>query len=237
MATDQYGRIIRRGPRPEIPVYEAPVYSMSSYYTHSPSFGRRMRNAWYGFSNFIAGIGNWFARSMENISYYAAIIAGIAGVIALLIWVFGIFASEGIFFGILAIIGAVIMGYIGAIGIGIGVWVLAMALMIVRFLFWNGWTFLLGIAVVLAITLYTDRTPDNSYNETVIETIEPDTMGTYRCTASVLNIRQIPSRSGKVIGTLKRNQRVTVIRIDGDFAMISFGNKEGYVAFNYLQKE
>lgn len=237
MATDQYGRIIRRGPRPEIPVYEAPIYSTTSYYTHSPSFGRRMRNVWYGFSNFIAGIGNWFARSMEDISYYAAILAGIAGVITLLIWVFGIFASEGIFFGILAIIGAVIMGYIGAIGIGIGVWVLAMALMIVRFVFWNGWTFLLGIAVVLAITLYSDKTPDNTYDKTVIETVTPSTMETYRCTASVLNIRQIPSRSGKVIGTLKRNQRVSVIRTEGDFAMISVGNKEGYVALKYLQKE
>lgn len=237
MAVDQYGRIIRRGPRPEIPVYEAPIYSTTSYYSYSPSFGRRMRNAWYGFSNFIAGIGNWFARNMENISYYAAIAASIVGVLALLIWVIGIFASEGIFFGILAIIGAVIMGYIGAIGLGIGVWILAMALQVVRFIFWNGWTFLLGIAVAVAVTLYIDRTPDYSYDYTPVETVAPSVTGTYRCTASVLNVRQTPSRNGKVIGTLKRNQRVTVIRTEGDFAVIGFGGKEGYAALKYLQKE
>lgn len=236
MAVDQYGRIIRRGPRPEIPVYEAPSHSFSSGY-RSNSFADRIRNLWYGFSNFIVDIGNWIARNMENISTGAAGIVGIGGVIALLIWVISIFSEEGIFFGILAIIGAVIIGYIGAIGLGIGIFLLSLALQVVRFVFWNGWTFLLGIAVASAIIIYNNNTPDYSYDYTPVETVAPSVTGTYRCTASVLNVRQSPSRSGKVIGTLKRNQRVTVIRTEGDFALIGFGGQEGYASLKYLQKE
>lgn len=236
MAVDQYGRIIRRGPRPEIPVYEAPTYSTTSY-SYSPSFGQRMRNVWYGFSNFIIGIGNWFARNLENISTGATAIVGIGGIIALLIWVITIFANEGIFFGILAIIGAIIIGYIGTIGLGIGIFLLSLALQIIRFIFWNGWTFLLAIAVTLTIVINNNNTPTTPTEISPVETVTSSDMGTYRCTASVLNVRQTPSKTGKVIGTLTRNQRATVIRTEGNFAVIEFNGQKGYVSLDYMRKE
>lgn len=52
--------------------------------------------------------------------------------------------------------------------------------------------------------------------------------------ATTLNIRSIASTKGKIIGTVKKNQTVTVLQKTGSWYKIQFGSKTGYVAAQYL---
>ncbi|RFU60126.1 SpoIID/LytB domain-containing protein [Bacillus sp. V59.32b] len=49
-----------------------------------------------------------------------------------------------------------------------------------------------------------------------------------------LNVRATASTSGKLLGSLKKNQRVTVLSKSGSWYKIQFGKSTGYVHVNYL---
>jgi stage II sporulation protein D len=52
--------------------------------------------------------------------------------------------------------------------------------------------------------------------------------------ATTLNIRSTASTKGKIIGTVKKNQTVTVLQKTGSWYKIQSGKKTGYVAAKYL---
>ncbi len=55
-------------------------------------------------------------------------------------------------------------------------------------------------------------------------------------TANSLNLRKGPGTSYAILGTLKKGNKVTVKKITGNWAYISFGSKTGYVSLTYLKK-
>ncbi|PEZ76394.1 SH3 domain-containing protein [Bacillus sp. AFS017274] len=57
---------------------------------------------------------------------------------------------------------------------------------------------------------------------------------TGRVNATKLNVRSKPSTSGKVLGSLKKNQIVTVITNSSSWYKIQYGKETGYVYGNYL---
>jgi stage II sporulation protein D len=58
---------------------------------------------------------------------------------------------------------------------------------------------------------------------------------TGKVNATTLNIRATASTKGKIIGTVKKNQTVTVLQKTGSWYKIQSGNKTGYVATQYLK--
>ncbi|WP_144552848.1 SH3 domain-containing protein [Peribacillus simplex] len=57
---------------------------------------------------------------------------------------------------------------------------------------------------------------------------------TGRVNATKLNVRSKPSTSGKVLGSLKKNQIVTVITNSSSWYKIQYGKETGYVYGKYL---
>lgn len=58
----------------------------------------------------------------------------------------------------------------------------------------------------------------------------------YRCTSN-LNVRNLPSTEGNVIGKVAQNDIVDVIEIENNWARINYGEGEAYVSANYLTIE
>ncbi|MBY0097123.1 SpoIID/LytB domain-containing protein [Mesobacillus maritimus] len=52
--------------------------------------------------------------------------------------------------------------------------------------------------------------------------------------ATTLNIRSTASTKGKIVGTVKKNQTVTVLQKTGSWYKIQYGKKTGYVSSQYL---
>lgn len=136
MATDQYGRIIRRG-RPDLPdTRNRPTYRSSSL------------SWWSRLNNFVINIGNWFADNAEDFTERLVGILGILAIIGLGIWVIGVFAGQGILMGILSIFGACLIGYGIFIAIGIFGWILGILLLALRYIFWNIYSLLIALTIV-----------------------------------------------------------------------------------------
>lgn len=57
---------------------------------------------------------------------------------------------------------------------------------------------------------------------------------TGKVNVNVLNIRSTASTKGKIVGTVKKNQTVTVLQKTGSWYKIQYGSKTGYVAAQYL---
>jgi DNA-binding HxlR family transcriptional regulator len=60
---------------------------------------------------------------------------------------------------------------------------------------------------------------------------------TYVVIADTLNIRSGPSANYKIIGSLKKNETVSVVKNSGQWWRIKYKNIEGYVRSNYLKKK
>jgi len=58
---------------------------------------------------------------------------------------------------------------------------------------------------------------------------------TGKVTASRLNVRATTSIKSKVIGTLKKNQSVTIVSTTGSWKKIKFGKATGYVSSKYIK--
>ncbi|SEM66235.1 SpoIID/LytB domain protein [Mesobacillus persicus] len=57
---------------------------------------------------------------------------------------------------------------------------------------------------------------------------------TGKVNVNVLNIRSTASTKGKIVGTVRRNQTVTVLQKTGSWYKIQYGRKTGFVAGQYL---
>lgn len=55
-------------------------------------------------------------------------------------------------------------------------------------------------------------------------------------TASRLNVRKTPSTTGRVLGTFKSGEEITVISIKNGWAKVEYGKTIGYVSAKYIQE-
>ena len=67
--------------------------------------------------------------------------------------------------------------------------------------------------------------------------LEDDTAkpGKFFVTADSLNVRTGPGTSNSIIGTLKKNDEVEVIKFNENWGKIGFGGKEGWISASYLR--
>ncbi len=109
-----------------------------------------------------------------------------------------------------------------------------------KFIFYRVWSLTLTIIIILTLALApfistlilnTNQTTQNRV-ENVISTT------TYRSISkSGLNVRAIASSKAQVIGSLKYNQEVEVIKEVNGFAEIKYGDGVGYVSTKYIEKK
>ena len=57
---------------------------------------------------------------------------------------------------------------------------------------------------------------------------------TYVCTASTLNIRNMPNSSARTLGKLKKGEKIEVYQFVNDYAEINYAGQKGYVSKKYL---
>ena len=198
---------------------------VSQSFDYSPSL-------WQRFDKLIGTIGNWFADSSEDITYVLGIVLliGLAipfiGWLISLGWIWGIVA--GLFFGGLAYYAAVIIVCIFG-------WICTIILLIIRYIFFSGTTFLMTLVVVGMILSFGLYVKYNSIESCpVVENVISSTTR-YYCTAkSVLNVRSAPNQRARVLGTLKSKQEVDVFEISNGFARIKYNGTDGFVSMKYL---
>lgn len=211
------------------PAIEIPRnFSVNSNRSYSP-------NLWKRFDSLIGSIGNWFVDSSEGITSTLGILllTGMAipfiGWLISLGWFWGIVA--GFFLGGIAYYAAIII-------VGIFSWICTIILLIIRYIFYSGTSFLITLAIVGVITTYGHFANSNSsikYAPTV-ESAVPLTRK-YYCTARTLNIRSMPNTNASIIGSLKHNQVVDVYETTNGFAKIKYGSKYGFVSLQYLKEQ
>lgn len=233
MAIDQYGRFIRTAPSPRINI---PVRESSYSYSYSSRYSTPWyEHIWNRFDNAISSIGNFLADKGFSA---AELITGISVwiyAIGLIIWVIGKWSSDGFLWAIVYAFGAMIMFGIGCIGIGLFSWLLQLIVGALRFVFWNGVSFLSVLAVIIAFSCLSNCTgaKTHEYVSNQTETYTP-TYPKYECTAEVLNVRTHPNTTSHVVGTLRKGNQVEVIDTENGFAAIDYKGQRRYVSLKYL---
>ena len=211
---------------PRASTYSAPSSSSSGF-----------RNFWDKVNYGVASIGDWLQDS--GAYWIALVVAGLpalGGIISLLIWVVNVFMDEGAFWGILSIFGALI-----AAGIGYYVIVIIFAIayfltILLGYVFYNAYTLLIAI-VLSAMFIVTPVLVNSSRNSRDSKASTESVTTSYTvqyCTANVLNVRSGPSKSNRVIGTLRKGDSVKVYSTQNGFSKISWNGSYGYVSSTYL---
>lgn len=231
MAYDQFGRVIRSAPAPQIPS------SQNSFsYQSAPSFssyGSYRESVWTRMDNAVRSFGNWFDEVIPTISNIGIGIVAIIGLIGLIMFVF---KDWNIFYMIFRFIGACIMGYIGMIIIGIGAFVVGIGLKVLRFCLWNIYTLLIALALAggFGIYAYANNSPSTSvasaYEQPVKTTIS------YEITAYELNVRTNPSKKANIAGKLHKGDKIEVYEITNGFAAIDYNGSRCYVSEKYIRR-
>jgi len=235
MAIDQYGQIIRRSPRP-IPINTVPYHTSPS--TNGFTYTYENLSLWDRFDNFIRRIGNWFAEYSENITGLIAIVICAIGAIMFISWLISLGWLWGIVAGIF--LGGIVY-YAVLIVAGIFIFLGNIALGIVRYIFYNCWTFLITLAIILGFTIFGGCSHQTYKPSQAVETVAPSYSTTaYRCTAKVLNVRRGPGAGYDVVGKLYRGQTVEVI--DGfsstnGFIKVLYNDSEGYVSERFITRK
>lgn len=144
---DQYGRLRNPGIPSTRPLDD---------YTHIQNIRTTSTFYWWDwFNDIIINIGNFIAKSTEYILSGLTWIAIIIGAIFAISSLFQVW-RENSFIAALFItaIGGVILYYVFLIIFGIIYWGVSIALVVIRFIFYNAYTFLLFIAICIGIVLY-----------------------------------------------------------------------------------
>ena len=199
--------------------------------TYSPS---RPDTLWGRFNRGVASIGNWIDDGIDTICTVVMwiIIIGIA--IAALIGIISMISNGHLVGAILLIVFGGAIAYYGTAAIGwIGFVATAAVLYVIRYILWNAWSLMATIIVAGGIFLYVSY-KHPSGNETKYERVEVVSTTTYTCTTYALNVRSGPSTSYRSIGTLKKGDRIEVIRITNDFAEFKYNGSTAYASVKYL---
>ena len=196
---------------------------------------RPRRSLWSLFNNGVAYIGNWIAHKSDNIIGWcsmALIIAMVLGGIAIVIstWI-----SDGFWIALIATIGVCVVGaFVWYIAVGLIAILVNILVYGLRLLFWNGWTLLVSLALVVGIWLYNSES--NAGMDSFPEEVSIVVDDYFRCTAKVLNVRATPSKNGKILGVLKKGDEVAVNSIENGFAEIEYNGTKAYVSELYLER-
>lgn len=205
------------------------------------SYSYSSNNWWSRLNNFVIGIGNWFAEHNSNITGILALILLVLGWLYFVISVIGIWREDGFFSALIfGIIGGVIFYYVSMIAAGILIWVGVIVLGIVRFIFYNIYTLLITIAIIIGIIWYNGTPNSSSYsnNSTPSYILEPKTER-FICTARTsLKIHREPYLQSPVVGKIPNGQYVSVYPNNtyDDFVKVQYGNIEGWASIKYLSK-
>lgn len=232
MAYDQFGRVIRSAPAPQIPSSQNSYsFQNSSSFTNFGTYSYR-ESLWTRIDDAIRTFGNWFDEVIPTISSWITTIATLIGAIGLIMFVF---KDWNLFYMIFRFFGACIMGYIGLVIIGINTFILGLGLKILRFCFWNAYTLILAIAIVAGVGIYSyANTPHYAapiaYEERVKLTV------THEVTAYELNVRASNSKYSDVVGKLHKGDRIEVFDTTNGFATIDYNGQRCYVSEKYIQR-
>ncbi len=194
------------------------------------------KSLWSFFDDGVACIGNWFVDNIETVIGICCAIVIFGGGAAAIISVIITWIDSGFW---AALLQAIITGIVGYLTIGISWYVINVVvnvlMWILRFIFWNGWSLLATLIAAAGIWIYAaNSAPSYDYSqESQVETVTPVTQ-TYRCTATVLNIRSAPNQNSNVMGALRKGEEVEVYGIYNDFAQIYYNGQIGYVSTKYL---
>jgi len=223
-----FGNIAKATPVIEIP-------RNTSTYTSWESLQRE--SLWSRFNNGVASIGNWFAEKSEDVLGWFSLITMAIIIITCIVKVIGTWIDDGFWMALLMAIGVCIGGiiawYVAAIVLVIGVNVVMYGF---RFIFWNGWTLLLSLALLggFGMYSYTNNTPNlnvaNVYEQPVKTTIS------YEITAYELNIRTNSSKKANIAGKLHKGDLIEVHEIVNGFAAIDYNGARCYVSEKYIRR-
>lgn len=216
--------------------FGAPPISLGgSSRSHRASAYTRRHNLWERFDSFISAIGDWFAVNLESITNYCALGLFVLAWIGFGISILSLWASEGFIWALVAgIFGGGIFYYISMVAIGILIWVANIVLAMIRFLFYNAYTFLIAVLLIGGICAYSwANIPESRTMSTSAPvTLQPN----YYCNVNtILNVREQPSSNARLLGHLKRHEDVYVYAIDNNFAKIAFQGGIAYVNADYLE--
>lgn len=223
-----FGNIAKAAPVIEIP---------RNTYTYTSWDPIHRESLWSRFNNGVASIGNWFAEKSEDVLGWISLIVMIIIIITCLVEVIGTWIDDGFWMALLMAIGVCIGGviawYVAAIAIFIVVNVVMYGF---RFLFWNGWTLLLALALIggIGIYSYANNAPNtnaaSAYEQPVKTTVS------YEVTAYELNVRVSPSRKASIAGRLHKGDRIEVYEIKNGFAAIDYNGSRCYVSEKYIRQ-
>lgn len=221
-----------------INIPKKPTAYRNNYYTSSTT--RRRPSLWERFNDTIEDIGNWFADHAESVlGTCTMLLMGLIGIGALIL-VIVTWVNQGLLAAILTAVVSYFVGmfiwFVGYIAIAIFVNLIMYGL---RFVFWNGWSFLATLAAGIGCWLWIDYYSPTSDSSNATETeMVATTTETYVCTSkSSLKVRRSPSTKAPKIGNIYRGQEVEVIDITDGFAHIKWNGGEGYASLKYLRKK
>lgn len=204
------------------------------------SYSYSSDNWWSRINNFVIGIGNWFAEHNSNITGTLALILLVLAWLYFAISVIGIWREDGFFSALIfGIIGGVIFYYVSMIAAGILIWVGVIVLAIVRFIFYNIYTLLITIAIIIGF-IYCNGTPSStSYGNNTSSYLTEQKTERFICTARTsLRIHREPYLQSPVVGKIPNGQYVNVYPNNSydEFVKVQYGNIEGWASKNYLSK-
>lgn len=209
--------------------------STSSYY-------RANLSLWDRINNFFIGIGNWIATNGETAMTYISF--GLLGLfwLGFAISIIVVWVDEGFIWALIAgVIGGGVMYLISGIALAVLFFIDDFILLIVRYIFYNVYTFLIALAVLLGSVFLDNAGSLFSYSDDpdpVEQVVETPSFNIYYCTASsVLNVRSAPSKDAQVIGTLRSGQEVRVYNFVDGFAKIDYNDRIAYASSSYLKKQ
>ena len=196
---------------------------------------------WERFDDTISDWGYTLDEWAENVANY--VMYGVAGltILAVLAAIVITFVQEGFWMGILAIfltLAAIgIVGQFYVIPLGICYMAAYIPMMIIRYIFYRGWTFVLAMVLALGLVTYfvVDGVVQDRYHGENTELVQ-NTGEQYRCTAAVLNARSGPGTKYSVKNKLKKGDIVEVYEITKGFARININGEDLYVSTKYLEK-
>lgn len=197
---------------------------------------------WDRINNFFIGIGNWIATNGEAAMTYVSF--GILGLfwLTFAIGIITIWIDEGFIWALIAgFLGGGIMYLVSGITLAVLFFIDDFILLIVRYIFYNVYTFLIALAILCGSIFY-DNAGDlfSSFRSTdqVEQTVDTPAENIYYCTASSsLNVRSAPRKDAQVIGTLRYGQEVRVYNFIDGFAKIDYNGKIAYASSSYLKKK
>lgn len=227
-----FGNITKRTPIIEIP------HNTSTYTSYTSWSNSYHKSLWARYNNGVANIGNWFAEKAEDVLGWVSLAAMIFIFITCLVKVITTWVDDGFWMALLMAIGVCIAGviawYVAAVVIVIGVNVVMYGF---RFLFWNGWTLLIALALGIGGWTYSKyKSPSYNYKPAVKTEVYTPTYNKYRCTAATLNVRINPNKTSRILGTLHKGQEVEVTGTEKGFAAIDYNGQRGYASLKYLTK-